>query len=158
MMMRSILPVLAAALLAGAAPAFAIDVETRDAVRITNLVATIAQDGRVMDGPTAAGLVRNLRRDGATDDVILDVLRGVLRGNGSGHPSSDRGLGGFVQDAKARGLRGRALAEAIHAEQARRGVPGQARRADDEVRIGPIVIGGGGDDHPGRGRGRGRRE
>jgi hypothetical protein len=40
--------------------------------------------------------------------------------------AANQGMGAFVLDAHWRGLRGRALADAIHAEQARRVQPGQA--------------------------------
>lgn len=54
------------------------------------------------------------------------------------HPGN-RGMGAYVQEMHARGLRGRALADAIHAEQRYRDIPygkplppGQAKKFDDK--------------------------
>lgn len=54
------------------------------------------------------------------------------------HPSGPRGMGSFVQEMHARGLRGRALADAIHGEQRYRAIPygkplppGQVKRLEE---------------------------
>lgn len=54
------------------------------------------------------------------------------------------GMGAYVQDLHARGLRGRALADAIHAEQARRGIPSQGRgngNGNANVKVKPLPPG-----------------
>lgn len=52
------------------------------------------------------------------------------------------GMGSYVQELHARGLRGRALADAIHAEQARRGIPSQGRgNGNANVKVKPLPPG-----------------
>lgn len=90
----------------------------------------------------AAQLVKMFRKDQMSNSEIANIFKalrdtsvpGAVRADTGVGRGGNRGMGGFVQDAHARGLRGRALAEAIHAEQARRGIPGHTRMRDTGVR------------------------
>lgn len=58
------------------------------------------------------------------------------------YPSTQHpGMGSYVQELHARGLRGRALADAIHAEQARRGVGPMKNSGNGNTKIKPLPPG-----------------
>lgn len=104
---------IAAALLLGSAPARA------DLYDIISYADQLLMQG--VNGPRFVQMV---------DDRYWEVYP-----DARAHPGA-RGMGAYVQEMHARGLRGRELADAIHAEQAFRGIPyerplppGQAKKA-----------------------------
>lgn len=125
MKMRWVLaPGIAVAIVLGISPAAeALDPETLAAIRAVSAVGAAASSGEY-DARTLGLIVTAMRRDGASHDELYRLFS-VLAGHPSPAPGSQasRGMGRFVTAALARGLRGRALAEAIHQEQARRGMP-----------------------------------
>lgn len=124
-----------AAVIIAAAPAEARRPDRSYEGEIGSLVDRIArEEDDAMDGPTVTRLVTDLRAEGADGRAIRDVLRVITERGPRGWPGApgERGMGAFIRDAKNRGLRGRALAEAIHREQARIGVPGQVRNEERE--------------------------
>ncbi len=134
--MKKLLPAALAAILLLAflaAPAVALEPETLAAITGAVAIGSVISQGE-LDPQLATTIVRSLRRDGAGNAEIAELFRALLneprarRTAGAG-----RGMGAFVQQAHADGLRGRALAEAIHREQARRGVPGQVRKEETSM-------------------------
>ena len=61
-----------------------------------------------------------LRRGGVPAGDADEILQREVEAVAAGQPTDN--FGAFVQEQHRRGLRGRALADAIHAEQARRGM------------------------------------
>ena len=100
------------------------DAELRERVRRAIGLPRTAQESREAGVPDerVREVLRTFRerRIGAGDAVtIFEAENEALRGGG------ERGnFGAAVQEMKARGLRGRDLADAIHAEQAARGMRG----------------------------------
>lgn len=66
------------------------------------------------------GILDVLRRSKVPAGDAEEILRGEVEATAAGQSRDD--FGAFVQAQHRAGLRGRALADAIHAEQARRGV------------------------------------
>jgi hypothetical protein len=93
----------------------------------------------------------SLRRRRVPAEDAGQILRGETEKVQAGEPKEN--FGAFVQEQLARGLRGRELADAIHAEHARRGV-GKARGGAGADRAAP---GRGRGATPDTTRGRGRR-
>ncbi len=109
--------------------AYALDPETLAAIHGAAAIGTAVSMGEI-DPDVARDAVRSMKRDGVSNTVIGSLFKALA---GDRTERTGRGMGSFVQDAHARGLRGRALADAIHAEQARRGIPGQVRNADGSI-------------------------
>lgn len=66
------------------------------------------------------GILDVLRRSKVSAGDAEEILRGEVEATAAGQPTDN--FGAYVQAQHRAGLRGRALADAIHAEQARRGV------------------------------------
>lgn len=75
------------------------------------------------------GILDVLRRSKVPAGDAEDILRGEVEATARGQSKDN--FGAFVQAQHRAGLRGRALADAIHAEQARRGV-GRGRATGEE--------------------------
>jgi hypothetical protein len=115
--------------------AWAFSQETIDAVGGAVAIGAAIDKGEITPDVAAqmVRLFRDERLDNSTIrkifEAMLDTSVPLVPGDGSetgARKAANRGMGAFVLDAHWRGLRGRALADAIHAEQARRGRPGQA--------------------------------
>jgi hypothetical protein len=134
-------------------PSHALEPGTMDAVLAAVAIGAAVSGGEI-DGGLASSVVRSLQKDKVPNAAIGDLFRAMVdpAGIGSGGPSGP-GMGAFVQEMHRRGLRGRALAQAIHEEQARRGIPGHAKRNGSTV----IVVPDPDDDNPGVGN-RNRRK
>ena len=91
----------------------------------------------------------SLRRRGVPAADAEQILRGEVEAVESGAPKEN--FGAFVNAQLARGLRGRELAAAIHAEHARRGI-GQGRGRGPDAEKGQA---GASDKGKAKGRGRG---
>lgn len=120
---------------------WALSDDTAAAIGAAVLIGTAISDGEVPPG-IAASIVKSLRSDGVGNDgirnlfkaLVDDPARMALGDTRAAHAGKSQGMGAFVQDAHARGLKGRALADAIHAEQARRGIPGHSGDRNDNDR------------------------
>lgn len=123
---------------------WALSQETVDAIGGAVAIGTAISTGEIT--PDVAGkIVKIFREDQLSNAEIWDIFKALLdtsvplvvenQDHDTGmRGSNGRGIGAFVQAAHARGLRGRALAEAIHAEQARRGFSGRAMDRDNHGR------------------------
>lgn len=93
---------------------------------------TEAREKGVPDS-TIGGIIEVLRRDRVPAGDAQKVIEDELEATEKGQPADN--FGAFVQAQHRKGLRGRELADAIHAEQARRGI-GQGKdrpgRDDDD--------------------------
>lgn len=96
------------------------------------------------------GVLDVLRRGGVSAGDAEEVIAGEVAATVAGQPKDN--FGAFVQEQHRLGKRGRALAAAIHAEHARRGI-GRGK-AKVKPRGGPDA-GSGGEGEPAAGRGRG---
>lgn len=121
-------------IMAGGIAASALDDETRAAIQGAAAIGSVVARGELEPG-AASDVVKSLRAGGMKNSDIRDVFRAIRDDEAEPHAAGSRGLGAFVQDAHARGLKGKALADAIHAEQARRGVPGQVLQHDKDLGI-----------------------
>jgi hypothetical protein len=82
------------------------------------------------------GILDVLRRAKVPAADAEEILRGEVEATAAGQSGDN--LGAFVQAQHRAGLRGRALADAIHAEQARRGV-GRGKPKHEENAAGPAT-------------------
>lgn len=82
------------------------------------------------------GILDVLRRAKVPAGDAEEILAAEAEAKEAGRPSGN--LGAFVQAQHEAGLRGRALADAIHAEQARRGV-GRGKPKHEENAAGPAA-------------------
>lgn len=82
------------------------------------------------------GILDVLRRAKVPAGDAEEILAAEAEAKEAGRPSGN--LGAFVQAQHQAGLRGRALADAIHAEQARRGV-GRGKPKHEENAAGPAA-------------------
>jgi hypothetical protein len=112
--------------LLGALPGAAQDTsqaaKTRDAIlRVFRLPQTTTE-ARQRGVPDSSiwSVVDVLRRGQVPADDAQEVIEREVEATEQGQPAGN--FGAFVQEQHRRGLRGRALAAAIHAEQARRGM------------------------------------
>lgn len=110
--------------------------------RVLNLPKTV-EDGRQAGIPSGTiwGVLDSLRRKGVPAEDAGQILQDEVDAVKGGAPREN--FGAAVNAMLARGLRGRELADAIHAEHARRGI-GHGR-------------GQGQDKGKGKGKGQGRR-
>lgn len=99
-------------------------------------------------GGTIWGVLDSLRRRRVPAADAEQILRGEVEAVEAGGPKEN--FGAFVNAQLARGLRGRELADAIHAEHARRGI-GQGRGRGPDAEKGRA-----GTADKGRAKGRGR--
>jgi hypothetical protein len=120
--------------LAGAPAVHALQPETLAAIHGAATIGSVVKNGDLEPG-AASTLVKSMRRDGVGNSGILDVFRAILGDRGV---QGNSGMGAFVQHSLDQGLRGRALADAIHREQAVRGIRGQERNGDGLLV--PVVI------------------
>lgn len=98
---------------------------------------------------TIGGLIDILRRGGVSANDAEEVIAGEVAATEAGQPKEN--FGAFVQEQHRLGKRGRALAAAIHAEHARRGI-GRGK-AKVKPRSGPDAEGEAEPAAGGRGRG-----
>ena len=133
-------------------------------IRILRLphTTTEAREKGVPDSQVG-GIIDILRRSRVPAGDAQVILQGEVDATAAGQPKDN--FGSFVQAQHRAGLRGRALADAIHAEQARRGMGrghGQGKPDRDDREEGGEAHGGQGDRpnaaHPAPPRTRGRSD
>lgn len=118
---------------------------------ILNLPLAVEAARRVgVPSGTIWDVLDSLRRRGVPAADAEQILRGEAEAVERGAPKEN--FGAFVNAQLARGLRGRELAAAIHAEHARRGI-GQGRGRGPDAEKGRA---GAGDKGKAKGRGRGQ--
>lgn len=88
---------------------------------VLNLPRTVDEGRRAgVSSGSIWGVVDSLRRRGVPAQDVQEIIQTEVDHVKAGAPPGN--FGAFVQSQLARGLRGRALAQAIHAEHARRGM------------------------------------
>ena len=113
--------------------------QTMDVSRIAdilNLPRTIEEGRRAgIPGSTIERVLDSLQRRRVPAADAEEILRREIDAVEAGGPRDN--FGAFVNSQLSLGLRGRELADAIHAEQARRGMGASRGKAGDEGRAAP---------------------
>lgn len=113
--------------------------QTPDVSRIAdilNLPRTIEEGRRAgIPGSTIERVLDSLQRRRVPAADAEEILRREIDAVEAGGPRDN--FGAFVNSQLSLGLRGRELADAIHAEQARRGMGASRGKAGDEGRAAP---------------------